>query len=445
MTKPEKLPEPSMEDILASIRKIIADDPVKADGGKEDAASHHTGANGVSNSRSPAPKAGASGITLSPPASNEIDSLLDDAVDDPPLARPTAASSTPPSGGPFASTAGQRSNALDVKKPPATPPAAGATAAQAARPGALPELKPSIDRPKADGAAGDRPAFPSLGGSLAARLSPAGPGPTGRAADLSRSTLPPALEELLAQRASSPDAIGGAPTGTEGPPLDLGAFIPGQPGVSGSAPTGSKAPGPGTAAAAPSQRRPGERNGEISPAVPAGAPVPKPSNDVKSQPPGLNPATSAPAPAAGPPPQTLKAAVPSGSAPAAVRPSPPTDRSTAGPQHPSDLKSRDVSVGATAMPADKSGPAVPRSSAIPPTATSASGTTPAPAAPSTAAPPPAPTPQPVVGAAQAKTLEDTLSEVLRPVVRQWVIENMPRIVQEVAKQEVAKLPKPDAD
>jgi len=51
--------------------------------------------------------------------------------------------------------------------------------------------------------------------------------------------------------------------------------------------------------------------------------------------------------------------------------------------------------------------------------------------------------QPFVTAAQVKTLEDTLSEVLRPVVRQWVIENMPRIVQEVAQQEVAKLPKPE--
>ena len=60
------------------------------------------------------------------------------------------------------------------------------------------------------------------------------------------------------------------------------------------------------------------------------------------------------------------------------------------------------------------------------------------------APAPAGVPQPVVSAAQVKTLEDTLAEIVRPVVRQWVIDNMPRIVEEVAKQEVAKLPKPDA-
>jgi cell pole-organizing protein PopZ len=52
-------------------------------------------------------------------------------------------------------------------------------------------------------------------------------------------------------------------------------------------------------------------------------------------------------------------------------------------------------------------------------------------------------PPAVAGA--VRTLEDTLAEVLRPVVRQWVVENMPRIVEEVAKQEVAKLPKPPTE
>lgn len=440
MTKPEKPPEPSMEDILASIRKIIADDPVKADGGTDGAASHPPGANGFANNRPPAPKPGASAIALNSPARNEIDSLLDDAVDDPPLAR--SPSSPLPSGGPLSGPPGQRPASSDAKRATASP--AGAPAPTPPRPGTLPELKPSIDRPNAVAAGGDRPAFPSLGGSLAARLSPAGPGPTGRAADLSRSTLPPAFEELLAQRASSPDATGTAPVGKDGPSPDLGAFIPGQPSplASGPAPAGApiaaKNAGPGMAP--PSPRRPGERNGESSAAASPTVDPPKPPDDLKTQA-ARSPAV--PTPAAPPPAQAAKAAAASVPPSGAGRPasSPAPDRNDAGPQHPNELRPRETPVGAAAtVPADKSGPSAPRPPAAPATA---SGPTSVP--PSATAPSPEATAQPLVSAAQAKTLEDTLSEVLRPVVRQWVIDNMPRIVQEVAQQEVAKLPKPDTE
>ena len=38
--------------------------------------------------------------------------------------------------------------------------------------------------------------------------------------------------------------------------------------------------------------------------------------------------------------------------------------------------------------------------------------------------------------AGGRTMEDTVKEMLRPMLRQWLNENMPRIVEKVAREEI---------
>ncbi len=78
--------------------------------------------------------------------------------------------------------------------------------------------------------------------------------------------------------------------------------------------------------------------------------------------------------------------------------------------------------------------------------------TPAPAPVATpvpaAAPAAVPVSQPVATAAPAapagvQTLEDTVARLLRPMLRQWLDDNMPRIVEKAFKEELAaQAPRP---
>lgn len=53
-----------------------------------------------------------------------------------------------------------------------------------------------------------------------------------------------------------------------------------------------------------------------------------------------------------------------------------------------------------------------------------------------------PTPGPAGGAAPARTLEDAVADMLRPMLQQWVADNMPRIIEKALRTEVAKSTKP---
>ena len=52
--------------------------------------------------------------------------------------------------------------------------------------------------------------------------------------------------------------------------------------------------------------------------------------------------------------------------------------------------------------------------------------------------PPATKPAPAADAAQARTLEQVIGELLEPVIRQWLETNLPRMVEEVVREEVAR-------
>lgn len=431
MTTSGKSSEPSMEDILASIRKIIADDPVKSDG---DAPANPLAGSSSPSSVSPAPRSGPAVISLNSEAANTLDSLLDGAVDEPPVTVKPAGPALPAAPElPSATLSSARS-----ASPATSPVRAGVPTTEAparARLGSnpLPELKPSIDRLKFDGANGDRsPPYPSLGGSLAARAPANGSQPGARPTDLSRSSLPPAFEEMLAQRpGASHFPASGRPAG-EPRSIDLGAAIPVPP------------PGKGTTPplAPPAPHRPGDRNGEAAVAgstAPGTLSTPKSPDAVISSP-GREPSGSALTSATNVRQTVTKVSLAQGAPSPAATPmvSSPAKAAALDTSAPSEAKAREPSKGGSANGA----PAVaaPGSASPPPSVAAtdvSAGVTSAPAGRALG-------PEPAVVPAQGKTLEDTLAEVLRPVVRQWVIENMPRIVEEVAKQEVAKLPKPDA-
>jgi cell pole-organizing protein PopZ len=51
---------------------------------------------------------------------------------------------------------------------------------------------------------------------------------------------------------------------------------------------------------------------------------------------------------------------------------------------------------------------------------------------------PAVDPTPTAAAAQSRTLEHVVGELLEPVIRQWLEANLPRLVEEVVHKEVAR-------
>jgi cell pole-organizing protein PopZ len=244
--------------------------------------------------------------------------------------------------------------------------------------------------------------FPSLGGALGSRgPATASEGQPGKRIDpLVRSSLPPAFEEIVAQR-------GQATSPGHARPIDLSAPSSLPSPLHGAEPSKQNAKTAASHAPA-SVPAPEARNGETHGVLPAGAAVPGGKARLKE--PDAAPAHS---PAS---PSSVADKVSPKPAPVAAEETPVgpavSTHEAAGPAAPASPKAgfEDIAVRAVSD-AMKSAVATPTETTPP-----LSGT--------------------------VRTLEDTLAEVLRPVVRQWVIENMPRIVEEVAKQEVAKLPKP---
>ena len=79
--------------------------------------------------------------------------------------------------------------------------------------------------------------------------------------------------------------------------------------------------------------------------------------------------------------------------------------------------------------------------AVEPVAPDVSPAQPTPAPAAVAPPQAAPavsSPAPVVTAAgTARTMEDTVSELLRPMLRQWLDQNMPRVIEKALRSELA--------
>ena len=54
-------------------------------------------------------------------------------------------------------------------------------------------------------------------------------------------------------------------------------------------------------------------------------------------------------------------------------------------------------------------------------------------------------PYPASAAEPTRTMEDTVAELLRPMLRQWLDTNMPRVVEKALRVELAASAKPKTD
>ncbi|MEW5963791.1 MAG: DUF2497 domain-containing protein [Pseudomonadota bacterium] len=527
MTRPVAAVEPTMEDILASIRKIIAEEPAavpaSASGGGP------LGVSPASVAPAPAPRAAPASLSAPErssepartsqeqphkPGGSALFGRLSEALRGPSATAPAGA----PAAVPRAGVAGIDDDLADMLVDPAprSPASLPLRDAAATRGTGLPLPTGRRESP--------------LGGPLVS----APPPPPGR--------IEPSLGAFPAQA--------GRDSGSR--PADLGTFVPARP----------DAPRPADPAGAPPF---GRRINESAPPPDVVPPpqAPRPLPEVIAAMPAPAAASPAPAPAASPPaPATEKAAAVTAGPVATAAPMPETRMAQAGapaahaaataiaatpaapPATPSadqetttdpdttaaaasalsmlakGLKASSAAMGAaTEPPASEAGtsepedqPAAPRSSvsasgaagpaasgpATEPTvprdasamrseAPAAAPSSPAkptagevvgeataasqpPAAPAAAAaapevsapivaeparrdePPAAPASAPpsaislvtAAAAGDVRTLEDTVAELLRPMLRQWLDDNMPRIVEKALRVEIAGRPKPPA-
>ena len=186
------------------------------------------------------------------------------------------------------------------------------------------------------------------------------------------------------------------------------------------------------------------------------APAPAPAQPIAAAPAAAKPtppAVTAPGPAATSAPQaTAPAPTPPGATPAAA-PAKPTAASA--PTAPAPAAQPGAPAPAAAKPAAPPAPAPAPNATAPaatapaagqagPAAQSASATTaPAPGVPASASatePPGTAAAPPAVAAplGDVRTLEDTVVELLRPMLRKWLDDNMPRIVEKALRVEIAR-------
>jgi len=398
--------EQSMDDILASIRKIIAEDSAV---------------------NKPAERA--------PPKVPVTASSLDDVLglaDDPPAER----SAVPP--------------------PPAPKPA----------PHVSESGVPSWSFPKA-------PAGPAAGGTPRSY-----PGVTARSPGVA--SPPPATPPPVP---AATEAAPKPPTSASTPRTGLGAFVPGRPEANmrpaaaetGAIPASRFDPAPHRPA---ESRPPEEKSASLfsSPADKVSTPSPvselagqetlraptRPTEPLGEKLPSLadringsQPPASAPGPRAiGAGEEAVKsspsvaAGVPAASATAAAPPvasSPRPAEPLVSPEKSAlDALLKEAAGALPPMPGSAAQPAagsagVPATDMKPATA-AAAGMGPLTSSPATVAPPsPAPVAQAVAAetAGAPRTLEDTVSELLRPMLRQWLDQNMPRVLEKALRSELA--------
>lgn len=447
MAKAEKASEPTMDEILASIRKIIAEEPVSNKAGNAAARRTDTGAD----SKFPAPRA-------------SLDDIL--GMADVPSREPTAARSSDAAG-----TADQRPfpatpDALSAKTEPIKPAAdsarpffpapigskpgesteagrisaaASEAKAESSRPVDFGSIVPDKAMPKAAQAdVGDRR---SLAGRLPEWLG--GAGATVPAASGGASVpkpVAPAVQGAKAEPASQPKQAPEREAKPQGPsfPAPPVASAASQP--SPASPSGTAGARPNPSSAADNAMPPGAAR-DAKATAPAGKVAPGASGVAG---PGRAPeAKPAPvAPGAG---SVLGGAPGNQAKSAPVAKTVPTAAGATGPRATADSPANGLAAG-SATPT----PAAPEASI--PAAAAKSATAPVPVAetPSPMARPaaldkskavgPAPTGELVANTLPlggVRTLDDTIIELLRPMIRQWLDDNMPRMVEKALRIEMA--------
>ena len=391
MSRPEKAPEPSMEEILASIRKIIAEEPVGSRAGP-----------------APAPVADAPR-----PAASSV-------------GVPQARGRGEPGSLPFPARDAASRDSGDGEMPYSVEDALAdliedAPSRSSGRPEA-PNQEPAL-APRPTAAAGDDTQRP---GWLFARPNTV-PAPSSLAG-AANPGLPKAgapFGPLDGLRSARPEAMMRSPS--EGSPIKPLTESP----LTGSRPA---APLSGDLGASkPANPIPAAK---VSPLPDIGMPAPVARADA---PQSSAPAATAPAPvpaAKNPPAEPVSAAPPVAEALAAA-----AQREPANELSPLDALAKGLAANKAAAPT----PAIPAPSPVvsAPMAARAPAVAPDIAAPVAAAPALAEpaavtTPEPAVTSALgSRSLEDTVAELLRPMLREWLNTNMPRIVEKALRVELA--------
>ena len=463
MSRPEPAGEPSMEEILASIRRIIAEEPNGAKAAPALAATASAGVlppNPLLNGRAgphgsakddlPLPAFGRLAEALGGPAAEAAampgpNVLFEDDLSDLLIALPETrkvGSSEPrdansaPAQMPLAPTAAQ------APKSPAPQTNGVSVATKAAEPAPA----PAMARPGGKGFYPPQNAA-TVSPAAATAVAPAGSGAapaTSRQAEIDAAA---AAARLRIERNLPPLVKPAAPDSPSMPALNGSALNSSA--LNGSALNGGHAPAaaaPVTARepnlAAPAKTAPAAetRMNGMAPAAPAPADAKAAAPEqvlprVQVAAPILNPPPAAPLPAAMAvplPPRSVSmtAAPPQPTAAARSEPAKPAVTAPAAPVRDSETSA----AGASALGALAAGLAASSAASAPVTAATT--------APSTYAAQSVQAPRPPAGAAPAappvRTLEDAIADMMRPMLQQWITDNMPRIIEKALRVETAK-------
>ncbi|WP_072385888.1 DUF2497 domain-containing protein [Hyphomicrobium sp. CS1BSMeth3] len=425
MSNPEKRDDRSMSDILASIRKIMAQEPAVA----APPSNARAPLNGVSGPREPelklpphpAETAAANPAPATEPVS--LDELLAEtphaaaaagpALKPPPAAKATPASTSPVNGAP--EWLFPRQNAPDAAKESVAEPVLPSPApAKDAAPAASPSPAAKLDGSSA-------PAKP------AAEAATIGP-PTPKLGDLG-SVVPGKTESGGPQLEAGPQRPATAERTVLGPPLP-GPLLGEPPRVPAALEALPEVPGADALRRLIAGVIPPSAHPSVAPAAKAPDAAPGPAADRADDTAKVDATAKAasdakvetkPAPA-NPPPAAKKVEAPAPTPTPAPAPAPKP---------------------AAAAPATTPAPApAPKPAAAAPAPAPKPAATPAPAAKS-AAPVPAqaiPAPKPAATApAGVKSMDETVVELLRPLLRDWLNANMPRLIEPALKAELEAL------
>ena len=454
MSRPEPAGEPSMEEILASIRRIIAEEPAGAKTGPAPASAGVLPPNPLLNGRAgprgsakddlPLPAFGRLAEALGGPAAEAAampgsNALYEDDLSDLLIALPETRKSGSSEPRDVLSAAAQQPVAQAAAQAPQSPApqtigtsvttktAEPAPASVMARPGGRGFYPPQNAAPVPPAAA--TPVAPAVAGAGAA---------TTRQAEIDAAA---AAAKLRIERNLPPLVKPGA---SESPPMPAwnGSALNGGHAPAAAAPAAAKEPLP----AAPAKTaRAGEThmNG-VAPVAPAPAaakamvpePATAPAQVAAPMPaPTPNPLPAAPVPAsmAVPlPPRSVSmtATPPQQSSAPRFEPARPAASAPAAPVRDSETSA----AGASALGALAAGLAASSATSAPVTATTA--------APSAYAAQSVQAPRPPAGAAPAappvRTLEDAIADMMRPMLQQWITDNMPRIIEKALRVETAR-------
>jgi len=417
MSKAEKIAEPSMDEILASIRKIIAEEPVPAKAPTQGIPERRVAPEAPA-VRAPAKVAPVAAVGAAPQPKTELS----------PVAK-VVTEATAPLSGAVSDKATTRVNHalldddLDDLVEDGLPVVGFASEAKASPVSDAGPAQPTMSQPKA------APSKPDATLTGAAIAKPIANGPAALDVHLARTFAVPAA-------GASPAVDLAAPKGPA--PTSFTASVIPAPLSSAPAPAPqAKAPAPAPAPAAALAIAIGKAPAVQEPAVPAkmDAPIAAPptetrasesvSPEIKKDAAPLSPMSNAAKTAAtalevlaaglGAP---SKVSVPKANGAESVAKSSPSPVATAAPIAPA--VSAPVTVEAPMAPAAQT--------AAPDVVVAVEAVAPAKAAEASVAPP---------IAAPVRTMEDTVAELLRPMLREWLDSNMPRIVEKALRIETA--------